>query len=48
METVNADCPVKFQHPKLAGSVILSGDDGDDAKHYQEKQVQAALQEANK
>ena len=38
----------KFQHPTLAGSVILSGDDGDDAKHYQEKQVQAALREANK
>ncbi|MCR4373315.1 MAG: type II toxin-antitoxin system HicA family toxin [Acidobacteria bacterium] len=38
----------KFQHPKHSGSVILSGDDGDDAKHYQEKQVQAALKEVTR
>lgn len=38
----------KFQHPKLTGSVILSGADGDDAKHYQERQVQAALREVAK
>ncbi|GMV20348.1 MAG: hypothetical protein AMXMBFR57_02970 [Acidimicrobiia bacterium] len=38
----------KFQHARLQGSVILSGSDGDDAKHYQERQVQAALREANR
>ncbi len=38
----------KFQHAKLTGSVILSGDDGDDAKHYQEKQVQTALKEVTR
>ena len=38
----------KFRHPKLAGSVILSGHDGDDAKHYQEKQIRNAIHEANK
>ena len=27
----------KFRHPKYAGAVILSGKDGDDAHHYQEK-----------
>ncbi|HEY1662989.1 MAG TPA: type II toxin-antitoxin system HicA family toxin [Verrucomicrobiae bacterium] len=26
----------KFRHPKFAGSVVLSGKDGDDAHHYQE------------
>jgi len=38
----------KFRHPKLAGAVIVSGHDGDDAKHYQEKQVRHAIREANK
>ena len=38
----------KFQHPKLSGSVILSGGDGDDAKDYQEKQVRSAIREASK
>jgi predicted RNA binding protein YcfA (HicA-like mRNA interferase family) len=38
----------KFQHPQLAGSVILSGKDGDDAHHYQEKQVRQAIREAGK
>ena len=38
----------KFQHPKLSGSVILSGGDGDDAKGYQEKQVRSAIREASK
>lgn len=37
----------KFRHPKFSGSVILSGGDGDDAHHYQEKQVRRAIQEAN-
>jgi predicted RNA binding protein YcfA (HicA-like mRNA interferase family) len=36
----------KFRHPKLSGSVILSGGDGDDAGEYQEKQVRNAIREA--
>jgi predicted RNA binding protein YcfA (HicA-like mRNA interferase family) len=35
----------KFRHPKLAGAVILSGKDGEDAHHYQEKHVRQALLE---
>ena len=38
----------KFRHPTLAGPVILSGNDGDDAKDYQEKQVRTAIREAAK
>ena len=38
----------KFRHPQLAGSAILSGNDGDDAKHYQEKLVRNAIREASK
>jgi predicted RNA binding protein YcfA (HicA-like mRNA interferase family) len=37
----------KFRHTRLAGAVILSGADGDDARHYQEKQVRQAIQEAS-
>jgi predicted RNA binding protein YcfA (HicA-like mRNA interferase family) len=37
----------KFRHPNLPGSLILSGQSGDDAKHYQEKQVRNALHEIN-
>jgi len=33
----------KFRHPQFAGAVILSGNDGDDAHHYQEKQVRSAI-----
>ena len=36
----------KFRHPRIPGSVILS--DGDDARHYQEKQVLNAIREAAK
>jgi len=36
----------KFRHPRFSGAVILSGKDGDDAHHYQEKQVRHALREA--
>jgi predicted RNA binding protein YcfA (HicA-like mRNA interferase family) len=36
----------KFRHSKIPGSVILSGKDGDDAQHYQEKQVRRAITEA--
>ena len=38
----------KFRHSRIAGSVILSGGDGDDALHYQEKQVRNAIREAAK
>ena len=38
----------KFRHPRLRGSVILSGKDGDDALSYQEKQVRNAIREASK
>jgi predicted RNA binding protein YcfA (HicA-like mRNA interferase family) len=38
----------KFRHQKVPGSLILSGQDGDDAKHYQEKQVRNAIREASK
>jgi predicted RNA binding protein YcfA (HicA-like mRNA interferase family) len=38
----------KFRHEKFAGSVILSGKDGDDAHHYQEKQVRHAIRETNR
>jgi predicted RNA binding protein YcfA (HicA-like mRNA interferase family) len=38
----------KFCHARLSGSVILSGADGDDAHHYQEKQVRNAIREAAK
>lgn len=36
----------KFRHPRFPGAVILSGNDGDDAHHYQEKQVRNALRKA--
>ena len=29
----------KFVHPKYPGFVLISGRDGDDAQHYQERQV---------
>jgi predicted RNA binding protein YcfA (HicA-like mRNA interferase family) len=38
----------KFRHPRMPGSVVLSGGDGDDAHHYQEKQVRNAIREAAK
>ena len=38
----------KFRHPKYAGAVILSGNDGDDARHYQEKQVRNAIRAVTK
>jgi len=36
----------KFRHPRFAGTVILSGNDGDDAHYYQEKQVRNAIRKA--
>lgn len=38
----------KWSHPFLSGKVILSGKDGDDAKLYQEKDVQQAIQKVKK
>jgi predicted RNA binding protein YcfA (HicA-like mRNA interferase family) len=38
----------KFRHPRVPGAVIVSGGDGDDAHHYQEKQVLNAIREAAK
>ena len=35
----------KFRHPKFAGAVILSGQEGADALPYQEKQVRNAIRE---
>jgi predicted RNA binding protein YcfA (HicA-like mRNA interferase family) len=38
----------KFRHPKYSGAVILSGKDGDDAHHYQERQIRNAIREVTK
>jgi predicted RNA binding protein YcfA (HicA-like mRNA interferase family) len=38
----------KFRHSRFAGSVILSGKEGDDALPYQEKQVRNAVRETKK
>ena len=38
----------KFTHANYKGAVTLSGQDGDDAKKYQEKQVQRAIQEVER
>jgi predicted RNA binding protein YcfA (HicA-like mRNA interferase family) len=35
----------KWSHPFLTGKVTLSGNDGDDAKTYQEKDVANAIQD---
>jgi predicted RNA binding protein YcfA (HicA-like mRNA interferase family) len=35
-----------FVHPRLAKPVTLSGNDGDDAKSYQEQTVRLAMEEA--
>ncbi len=38
----------KFVHPKVSKFVILSGQLGSDAKHYQERVVKAAIEESKK
>jgi predicted RNA binding protein YcfA (HicA-like mRNA interferase family) len=38
----------KLRHARFPGAVILSGKDGDDVHHYQEKQIRNAIREANK
>ena len=37
-----------FFHPKVAKVVTLSGNPGDDVKHYQDRAVQAAIEESRK
>ena len=37
----------KFRHPRLRKAVILSGNDGNDAHHYQEKDVREAIRLAS-
>ncbi|MUL38347.1 type II toxin-antitoxin system HicA family toxin [Gloeocapsopsis dulcis] len=38
----------KWFHPLLPGKLTLSGKDGDDAKPYQEKDVNGAIQKIKK
>ena len=38
----------KFTHANYEGVVTLSGQDGDDAKKYQEKQVKRAIEEVQR
>ena len=38
----------KFVHPKVSKFVVLSGQLRADAKHYQEKNVKAAIEESKK
>lgn len=35
----------KYIHPRYSGAVTVSGRDGDDVKHYQEKQISQAIEE---
>ena len=37
----------KFVHPAYPGAVTLSGKSGDDAKPYQERQVQRAIEQVS-
>jgi predicted RNA binding protein YcfA (HicA-like mRNA interferase family) len=37
----------KFRHPRFPGSLILSGQSGDDVHHYQERLVRNAIHKAN-
>lgn len=37
----------KFTHAMYAGAVTLSGRDGDDARPYQERQVQQAIEDVD-
>ena len=36
----------KFRHPKVAKTVVISGNAGEDAKPYQVKNVQRAIEES--
>ncbi len=37
-----------FVHPKVAKPVVISGNPGDDAKHYQVRAVELAIEESKK
>jgi predicted RNA binding protein YcfA (HicA-like mRNA interferase family) len=37
-----------FVHPKVSRPVTISGSPGDDAKHYQVRAVQLAIEESKK
>jgi predicted RNA binding protein YcfA (HicA-like mRNA interferase family) len=37
-----------FVHPKVTKPFTISGKEGDDAKHYQEKSVRLAIEEAER
>jgi predicted RNA binding protein YcfA (HicA-like mRNA interferase family) len=37
-----------FVHPKLKKPITISGNDNEDARHYQEKAVQIAIKEVQK
>lgn len=37
----------KYTHARYPGAVTLSGNEGDDAKPYQEKQVKKAIEVVN-
>jgi predicted RNA binding protein YcfA (HicA-like mRNA interferase family) len=37
-----------FVHPKVLRPVTVSGNPGDDVKHYQERAVRAAIEESRK
>ena len=37
-----------FVHPKVMKPVVLSGNKGDDAKRYQEKAIEKAIEESVK
>jgi len=38
----------KFVHPNVSKSVILAGQLGADAKHYEEKAIRVAIEESKK
>lgn len=38
----------KYAHSRYPGAVTLSGGSGDDAKHYQERQVRMAIDRVQK
>ena len=37
-----------FVHPKVARPITISGDTGEDARHYQEKSVRSAIEESRR
>ncbi len=37
-----------FVHPNVTKPITISGKEGDDAKHYQEKAIRLAIEEAKR